>query len=59
MIYSIFRVFMPVKIKHLIKVVVKIMLVNKILVFSWLESRPVYCASEVLGPVKDPLIYSY
>lgn len=49
---------MPVKIKHLIRVVVKIMPFNRILEFSWLEGRPVCCASEVLGPVKDPWIYS-
>lgn len=58
MLYSIFGVFMPVKIKHLIRVVVKIMPFNRILEFSWLEGRPVCCASEVLGPVKDPWIYS-
>lgn len=50
---------MPVKRKHLIKVVVKIMLFNKILEFIWLTGRSVCCALEVLEPVKDPWIYSY
>lgn len=50
---------MQVKIRHLVRMVVKIMLFNKILQFSWLEGRLVCCASEVLGPVKNPWIYSY
>lgn len=50
---------MPVKIKHLIKVVVKMMLFKKILEFNWLTDRPVCCVPEVLDPVKDPRIYSY
>lgn len=50
---------MPVKIKHLIKEVVKMMLFKKILEFTWLTDRPVCCVSEVLEHVKDPWIYSY